>query len=435
MPINLDASFKIALDTLNNSTENVFLTGNAGTGKSTLLDHFRNNTEKNVAVVAPTGVAALNVRGETIHSFFGFPPNVTPERAVLEAKHSKKVKIYKALDILIIDEISMVRADLLDSIDSFLRVVRKKSIAFGGVRIIMVGDLHQLPPVVTNLEKEALQALYETPYFFSSKVFGELFQGLYSQLKYIELQTIYRQSEKKFIEILNRIRNNTTTEEDLAKINNQLISEGDCVDNYIILTAINDQADKINQVRLDEIEGPSYSFHAVRTGDFSLQQAPAADMVTLKTGARVMLLNNDAQDRWINGTVGTLFKADTNQVFVKLDGGEVEKIEPVTWTSFKTSFNSETATLETKEVGSFKQLPIRLAWAITIHKSQGKTFEKVVVDLGRGAFAHGQTYVALSRCTTMSGLRLISPLTRQSIIMDSRVLNFLNKLRLLAGPL
>ncbi|KKT42879.1 MAG: TPR domain protein [Microgenomates group bacterium GW2011_GWC1_44_37] len=435
MPIDFDETFKKALDILENSSENVFLTGNAGTGKSTLLDHFRNHTTKNVAVVAPTGVAALNVHGETIHSFFGFPPNVTPERAVLEAKHSKKVKIYNALDILIVDEISMVRADLLDSIDSFLKSVRKKNLSFGGVRIIMVGDLHQLPPVVTHLEKDALLALYETPYFFSSKVFKSLFQGLYSQLRYIELQTIYRQSEKKFIEILNRIRNNITTDEDLIEINNQIICEGDCIDSYIILTALNDQADKINQVRLDEIEGPLYSFHATRTGDFSLQQAPAADMVTLKTGARVMLLNNDVQDRWINGTVGTLFKAESNCVYVKIDGGEVEKIEPFTWTSYKTSFNQENSSLETKEIGSFKQLPIRLAWAITIHKSQGKTFEKVVVDLGRGAFAHGQTYVALSRCTTLSGLRLVRPLDRQSIIMDRRVLDFLTSLRLLVGQL
>ncbi|KKT30859.1 MAG: TPR domain protein [Candidatus Collierbacteria bacterium GW2011_GWC2_44_18] len=433
MPIDFNEGSQKVLDLLENSTENIFLTGNAGTGKSTLLDHFRNHTDKNVAVVAPTGVAALNVKGETIHSFFGFPPNVTPERADLEAKHSKKTKIYNALDILIIDEISMVRADLLDSIDSFLRSVRKKKIPFGGVRIVMVGDLHQLPPVVTNMEKDALQALYETPYFFSSKVFSDLFQGLYSQLKYIELQTIYRQSEKKFIEILSRIRNNSITEDDLTVINNQIISEGDCIDSYIILTAINDQADKINQTRLDEIEGPSYSFHATRTGDFSLQQAPAADMVTLKTGARVMLLNNDVQDRWINGTVGTLFKAESNCVYVKLDGGEVEKIEPVTWTSYKTAFNQETSTLETNEVGSFKQLPIRLAWAITIHKSQGKTFEKVVIDFGRGAFAHGQAYVALSRCTTMSGLRLIRPLTRQSIIMDGRVSDFLASLRLSVG--
>ncbi len=411
------------------------MTGNAGTGKSTLLDHFRNNTGKNTAVVAPTGVAALNVKGETIHSFFGFPPNVTPERASQEAKHSKKIKVFTNLDVLIIDEISMVRADLLDSVDSFLRTIRKNNLVFGGVRVVMVGDLHQLPPVVTAQEKQALESIYETPYFFSSKTFSRLFDGLYSQLKFVELQTIYRQSEKKFIAILNRIRNNQTTEEDLAVINDRLLGEGDCVDNYIILTTINDQADKINQARLDEIDGPTYSFHAVRTGDFSYQQAPAADAVFLKTGARVMLLNNDPQDRWINGTIGTLFRAENNLAYVKLDGGEVEKVEPVTWTSYKTIFNQESSVLETKEVGSFKQIPLRLAWAITIHKSQGKTFDKVVIDFGRGAFAHGQTYVALSRCTSLSGLRMIRPLTRQSIIMDSRVLNFLDRLRLTVGIL
>ena len=433
MIVDFDEDSQKALNSLESSSENIFLTGNAGTGKSTLLDHFRNQTGQNVAVVAPTGVAALNVKGETIHSFFGFPPNVTPEKASLEAKHSKKAKIYTNLDVLVIDEISMVRADLLDSIDSFLRVVRKNREVFGGVRIIMVGDLHQLPPVVTSQERSALENLYETPYFFSSKVFNRLFEGLYSQFKFIELQTIYRQSEKRFINILNRIRNNQATSEDLQTINNQLIGEGDLIDNYIILTAMNEQADKINQARLDEIEGPVYSFHAVRTGDFSSQQGPAADTVLLKTGARVMLLNNDPQDRWINGTTGTLFRAESGCAYVRIDGGGVEKIEPVTWTSYKTSYNPDTAVLETKEAGSFKQMPIRLAWAITIHKSQGKTFEKVVIDLGRGAFAHGQTYVALSRCTTMSGLRLIRPLTQQSIIMDKRVLEFLDRLRQSAG--
>jgi len=429
MPIDFNKGSQKVLYLLENSAENIFLTGNAGTGKSTLLDHFRNHTDKNVAVVAPTGVAALNVKGETIHSFFGFPPSITPEKAILEAKHSKKAKIYNNLDVLIIDEISMVRADLLDSIDSFLRTIRKKSGVFGGVRIIMVGDLHQLPPVVTSQEKQALESIYETPYFFSSKVFNRLFGGLYSQLKFIELQTIYRQSEKRFIDILNRIRNNRATSDDLEVINNHLISESDSIESYIILTTINEQADRINQARLDEIEGPVYTFHAVRSGDFPPQQAPAADTVLLKTGARVMLLNNDTQDRWVNGTIGTLFRAESGFAYVKLDGGGIEKIEPVTWTAYKTSFNQDTAILETKEAGSFKQMPIRLAWAITIHKSQGKTFEKVVIDLGYGAFAHGQTYVALSRCTTMSGLRLIRPLTQQSIIMDMRVLEFLDRLR------
>lgn len=432
MSINFDDNSKNILDLLEKSPENIFLTGNAGTGKSTLLDHFRNITSKNISVVAPTGVAAVNVKGETIHSFFGFPPNVTSERAIDEAKRTKKAKIFNALEILVVDEISMVRADLLDSIDSFLRTVRKKPHPFGGVKLIMVGDLHQLPPVVTFMEKEALANLYESPYFFSSKVFKSLFDGLLPQLKLIELETIYRQSDQKFIDLLNRIRNKQTTERDLEILNERITSDGESLENFIILTTINDQADKMNQIKLDEIEGPTYTFNAVRSGNFPAQQFPAGETIFLKTGARVMLLNNDPQNRWINGTLGTLFRVQPDGAYVKLDGGEVEKIEPVTWSSYKTVFNETTKSLESQNVGSFKQLPIRLAWAITIHKSQGKTFDRVAIDLGRGAFAHGQTYVALSRCTSLSGLRLFRPIQHESIIVDSRVLDFLSRLRLLA---
>jgi len=432
MSITLDENSEKALEYLENKSEHIFLTGNAGTGKSTLLDHFRNKTSKKIAVVAPTGVAAVNVRGETIHSFFGFPPNITPDHAALGAKKTRKTKLYQALEILVIDEISMVRADLLDCIDSFLRAVRRNNLPFGGVKIIMVGDLHQLPPVVTGAEQEAINSLYGSPYFFSSRVFAQLFEGLYRQFCFLELQTIYRQSDKKFIDILNRIRNKVTTEDDLEKLNQRLISDGDSLDEYILLTAINDQADKINQARLDEIEGPHYSYHATITGDFSAKQSPASDLVLLKTGARVMLVNNDPDGRWINGTIGTLFRAQSDCVYVKLDTGEVERVEPVTWTSFRTTYNTKTETLESQETGSFKQMPLRLAWAITIHKSQGKTFDRVAIDLGRGAFAHGQTYVALSRCTSLSGIKLIRPINIGSIIMDDRVVEFLTKVRQLA---
>lgn len=435
MSIPLDETTKKILEIIENSVENIFLTGNAGTGKSTLLDHFRNSTGKNIAVVAPTGVAALNVHGETIHSFFGFSPSITPEKAAQDAKRTKKSKIYNALEVLVVDEISMVRADLLDSIDVFLRTVRRKMGPFGGVRLIMVGDLHQLPPVVTNNEREALNSLYKTPYFFSSQVFDTLFGGLYSQLKFIELQTIYRQSDKNFIEILGRIRNKQTTDKDLDTLNSRLLSEGESIESYIILTAVNDQADKINEARLSEIDGPMYTFNSVRSGGFSSLQTPAADTIKVRTGARVMLLNNDPHGRWINGTTGTLYRVQPDCVFVKLDGGEMEKVEPVTWTSYQTTFNQEKGTLETQETGSFKQLPLRLAWAITIHKSQGKTFDRVVVDLGRGAFAHGQTYVALSRCTSLTGLRLLRPIGHESIIMDTRISEFLSQLRQLVAPL
>lgn len=433
MSLSLDDHYLKILDSMENSPEHIFLTGNAGTGKTTLLDYFRTNTKKNLAVVAPTGVAAVNARGETIHSFFGFAPSITIERAREEGAGTKKGKIYKALEVLIIDEISMVRADLLDCIDNFLRIARRKDLPFGGVRLIMVGDLFQLPPVVTNDEKQAIESMYETPFFFSSNVFRSLFEGLYKQLRFLELTTIYRQSEQKFVGLLNRIRNKEATEEDINSLNMQVISESDCLDNFIILTSINEQANRINQAKLDQIDGPTYTFRSTRQGNFAPQYAPADDTIFLKTGARVMLLNNDTQDRWINGTIGTLYRVEGGVAYVKIDNGDVEKVEPFTWKSFKTVFNQDKKALETEEVGSFKQLPLKLAWAITIHKSQGKTFDKVAIDFGRGAFAHGQTYVALSRCTNFSGIKLLRPITGDSIIMDNRVVTFLENLRQSVG--
>ncbi len=428
---NQDPLFSSALEALLKREEHVFLTGNAGTGKTTLINEFKSLTDKNLSIVAPTGVAAVNVGGETIHSFFGFPPNVTVERAVFDAKRTKKGKIFQSLEVLVIDEISMVRADLLDCIDIFLQTVRKMRVSFGGVRVIMVGDLHQLPPVVSPAEREAIYSLYQSPYFFSSQVFQKLSSGLYSQIIYIELLTIYRQKDPKFIGILNRIRNKKALPEDLD-ILNQCVIDSENIDDHILLTTINETADRVNDLRLGEIDGPLHVFHATVIGDFSEKQSPAAQSLSLKTGAKVMLLNNDPANRWINGTVGTLFRVSGNEVFVKLENGEVESVEAVTWNSYKTRFNEEENKLESFEVGSFKQLPLRLAWAITIHKSQGKTFQKVAVDFGRGAFTHGQAYVALSRATTLGGLKLMRPLQESSIIVDEAVLKFLENLKKLA---
>ncbi len=429
MSITLDQTASKIISEIENCWDHVFLTGNAGTGKSTLLDHFRHHTKKNVAVVAPTGVAAVNVKGETIHSFFLFPPNVDTDRARMEAKKTRNPKLYQTLDTLIIDEISMVRADLLDSINIFLQTVRHSKQPFGGVQVVMVGDLYQLPPVVTKDEETALASLYSSPYFFSSQVFSSLTDGLYRQIRFYELSTIYRQSEREFIDILNRVRNKQTTLADLERLNRCCVPGESFLDGYIYLTAMNRQADEINQYKLNEIEGQSIIFRGTTTGSVSEKQFPASDVLEMKTGARVMLLNNDPDDRWINGTLGTLFQIRSDHVLVKLDNGELETVEPVTWTAYKTRLNPETMALESHEVGSFRQLPLRLAWAITIHKSQGKTFERVAIDLGRGAFAHGQTYVALSRCTSLSGLRLVRPLDENSIIMDNRVLHFLENIR------
>lgn len=422
------------IDLLEKSQEHIFLTGNAGTGKTTLINDFRSVTEKNIAVVAPTGVAAVNIKGETIHSFFGFAPNITLERARLDANRTRKTKIYQSLDILVIDEISMVRADLLDCIDVFLQQVRRRRAPFGGVKMIFVGDLHQLPPVVTFAEQAAINSLYASPFFFSSHVFEKITNGLFRQLIVIELTEIHRQKDPKFIEILNKIRHNVIGESDLEILNRNML-DSESLDDYVLLTTINNTADRVNENRLNQIEGPLHVFHAHIIGDFSEKQAPAGQEISLKTGAKVMLLNNDPDDRWINGTIGTLYRVAKDEVYVKLENGDVEKIEPVTWNAYKTSYNEEKNKIESFEVGSFKQMPLRLAWAITIHKSQGKTFQKVAVDFGGGTFAHGQAYVALSRATTLKGLKLVQPLAQYHIIVDPRVQEFLERIKEFAVPL
>ena len=431
MDQTFDTVFLKVLKILENDERHIFLTGHAGTGKTTLINHFRKNTVKNIAVVAPTGVAAVNISGETIHSFFGFPPNITPDKARSFAKRSKKKKLYEALDILVIDEISMVRADLLDSVDSYLRTVRGKRIPFGGVRLIMVGDLHQLPPVVTSLEHDALYSLYDSPYFFSSQSFQKLFQSLFDQLAFLELTTIYRQTDPKFISILNRLRYKQTTDEDLEQLNRQVVFDED-LSEHVLLTSINQIADQINEKHLGEILGTPHAFHATLTGKFSDKQSPAGETIHLKSGAKVMLLNNDPDGRWINGTIGVVYEIKSQSVIVKLETGEKVEVFPFTWNAYKTEFDESKNRLESYEIGSFKQIPLRLAWAITIHKSQGKTFQKVAIDLGRGAFAHGQTYVALSRATSLSGLKLIKPLRHDNIIVDPKVLDFLKQINQVA---
>jgi len=428
---NFDPAFQKALLTLETEERHIFLTGHAGTGKTTLINEFRKTTTKNIAVVAPTGVAAVNIAGETIHSFFGFPPNITPEKARVYGKRSKKAKLYNALEILIIDEVSMVRADLLDSVDSYLRAVRNIRIPFGGVRLIMVGDLHQLPPVVTTADHEAIYSVYDSPYFFSSQSFQKLFQSLFGQLAFLELTTIYRQTDPRFIGILDRLRYKQTTDEDLDILNQRVVFDED-LSNHVLLTSINEIADRINETRLNEIMGPTHAFHAILTGKFSDKQGPAGQTIQLKSGAKVMLLNNDPDGRWINGTIGIVYEVKPQSVIVKLETGDKVEVFPHTWNSYKTEFDEVKNRLESYEIGSFKQIPIRLAWAITIHKSQGKTFTNVAIDLGRGAFAHGQTYVALSRATSLSGLKLIKPLRHDNIIVDPKVLEFLEKLNQVA---
>lgn len=426
--LEINPEFKEALDLLENTHRHLFITGKAGTGKSTLLKLFREQTGKNLAVLAPTGVAAVNVGGETIHSFFRFAPNITPDDAREEAKKSKS-KLYQAIEVLVIDEISMVRADLLDSIDVFLKAVRRSTQPFGGVQVVMIGDMYQLPPVVTRDEREALSQLYRTPYFFSAAVMGELSQSMFDRLKLVELTRVYRQTDPVFVEILNGIRNRSVNAEQLETLNDSVATEFDFLEEHIVLTSINEQADQINFDHLNSLSGDYKSYKAVVSGSFEKKQAPTTDSLILKVGARVMFLNNDPDDRWINGTIGTVTALLDKSVKVQIENGPEVLVDPFPWKLYRSKFNEEKQKIEKEEVGSFIQVPLRLAWAITIHKSQGKTFDKVLVDLGRGSFAHGQTYVALSRATSLEGLRLRSPLSLRDIVMDQRVNFFLNQLR------
>lgn len=421
MKFELSQDLKNTFKSLEDKAGHVFITGGAGTGKSTLLQYFREKTKKNCAALAPTGVAAVNIKGQTIHSFFGFKPNVTLEKAKKAAKtllKNEKADLYKKLDCLIIDEISMVRADLIDCIDQFLRLVRQDGYTpFGGVQLLFFGDLYQLPPIVPPLEAEKFFQLYSSPYFFDSHVFGEI------QLTRVELTQAYRQHEPEFISILHKIREKTVTPQDLDWLNQQCC--GKKPDHLAVyLTPLNRKAFGINEQKLATLSGKEKKYQAEVTGKFDQKALPTETELNLKVDAQVMLLNNDPHNRWVNGSVGSLLRLGKDSVSVELENGKVHEVEPHTWELFE--YELEGKKLKTKSVGSFTQLPLKLAWALTIHKSQGKTFEQVVVDLSTGTFASGQAYVALSRCKTLAGLSLVKPLRVQHILVDAKVGQFMS---------
>lgn len=404
----------------------VFITGRAGTGKSTLLRYFRETSNLAIPVLAPTGVAALNVDGETIHRFFRFPPGISARDAKKKGANARKDKLYASVNTLIIDEISMVRADLLDCVDVFLRAARGVDRPFGGTRIIAIGDLYQLPPVVTSADKEIFYNLYTTPYFFSSKVMNEIIAT--DVIAFIELEKIYRQTDNTFIAILNNIRNRTITEDEL-----QILNQRAChfTDNRgtIILTPTNDAADAINAERLASINHKEYVFEAAISGDFPEREAPTDFTIALKQGARVMSAVNDSLGRYVNGSLGWIRKIAKDGIRVEFDSGDMVSIEPHTWKVYRSVYDHKNSQLSQERIGSFTQIPLRLAWAITIHKSQGKTFDRVVIDMGRGAFAAGQTYVALSRCRSLDGLTLVKPITVGQIRLDYAIVKFLTTLQ------
>ena len=441
----MTADFDRALTLMEKSHEHIFVTGRAGTGKSTLLHLFRERTRKNIAVLAPTGVAAVNVKGQTIHSFFGFRPDITFSKV---KRVSEGSEIYARLETIVIDEISMVRADLVDCIDKFLRLNgpdRKR--AFGGVQMIFIGDLYQLPPVVTSEEKNVFHAQYSSPYFFSASSFADAQVSLFEpevQLQYIELGEIFRQTDHEFINILNAVRENTVDSVHLQKLNtrvqqNKLVTSikkkevKKKTDMHMYLTTTNAAAAIINERELANLQGDEYVFDGSVKGEFDSRSLPTEGRLKVKIGAQIMLLNNDVQGRWINGTVGkvksVLYKKEvmTDAVIAELETGEEVEIFPYEWDMYNFFFDENSGKIESEAVGSFTQYPFRLAWAVTIHKAQGKTFEKVVLDLGRGTFSPGQLYVALSRCRTLEGLSLVKPVEKRHAFIDRNVVSFLKK--------
>lgn len=424
--LDLNDQFLKALHIMEETDKAVFITGRAGTGKSTLLQHFRNITKKNIAVLAPTGVAAVNVKGQTIHSFFGFKPDITPD--MVKRLHPLQKTIYKKLDAIVIDEVSMVRADLMDCIDIFLRLYGKsKAKPFGGIQMIFIGDLYQLPPVVSSRDKRLFREYYRSPYFFDARV---LTSGL--EMEFIELEKVYRQRDEGFLNILNTIRNKTITDKDISIINSRYLPRFCDTEGFIHLTTTNDLADSINIQRLGEIKGKEYSYHGHIEGDFKERDLPTGIDITLKIGAQVMLLNNDPIGRWVNGSIGKIIlikeeKVAPDRIRVRLNSGEVVDVSPYTWSMFEFHYNKKTKTVVSDVIGQFTQYPLKLAWAVTIHKAQGLTFDKVIIDIGKGTFSHGQMYVALSRCTSLEGIVLKKPISKKHIFMDWRVVDFVTK--------
>lgn len=426
-PIELNEQFRQALDMMESTSGSTFITGRAGTGKSTLLSYFRHTTKKKVAVLAPTGVAALNVKGQTIHSFFGFKPNITLERVRKVRSSDDRKNIYKNLDAIVIDEISMVRADLLDCVDKFLRLNGpKRNSPFGGIQMIFFGDLYQLPPVVTGTEKLVLRSVYETPYFYSARVFDSF------EMEFIELEKVYRQHDKQFLSLLNSIRNNSITEDGLELLNQRYMPQFEPPPNefYVCLTTTNKLAEQINRQRLEGLKGRIHTFTASIEGEFDDKYLPTAIDLHVKVEAQIMMVNNDADGRWVNGSIGKITNITQNKsgediIIAELADGIDVDIKPYTWEIFR--FFAEEGQLLSEVVGKFKQYPLMLAWAVTIHKSQGKTFDKVLIDIGRGTFSHGQIYVALSRSTTLEGIVLKKPILKKHIWTDYKVVDFLTK--------
>ena len=427
MELDLDNDkFRQAFDLVQNTNETFFFTGRAGTGKSTFLKYFVKSINKNFVIVAPTGIAALNAGGVTIHSFFQLPPRpfLPKDIGIPRFKDgSNKRRVIQAMDTLIIDEISMVRIDLLSAIDYSLRINSGDySKPFGGKQVIFVGDAFQLPPVMPRdpLEHTIIDEVYGSPFFFKGTLFGK------TCLKVIELKKMYRQSDLKFINILDRIRTDSFNQSDLQVINGRLISAKETKKEAfaVTLTTRKDMAENVNQSKLRSLKTKSVIHTAEITGTFKPEDYPTDLSLELKVGAQVMFVQNDCYKRWVNGTIGQVMKLNKSSIKVRLKDETICHVSKSRWEKVKYRFNRETQRIDQEVIGTFEQYPLKLAWAATIHKSQSQTFEKVIIDLGDGTFSSGQAYVALSRVTSLSGLFLKKELKPSDIFIDYEIKEF-----------
>lgn len=432
-PDKHNKEFQDALDMVQYTRRSLFLTGKAGTGKSTFLRYVAEHTAKKHVVLAPTGIAAINAGGSTLHSFFKLPfypllpddPNFSLQKGRIYDffKYSRSTrKLLEELELVIIDEISMVRADIIDAVDRILRVFSHNlREPFGGKQLLLVGDVYQLEPVVKGDEREILNRFYPNPFFFSARVFREL------SLVSIELQKVYRQTDATFVNILDHIRNNTVTDADLSLLNRRCTSETEKGEEMrITLATRRDRVDQINERKLMELPGEVTLFEGIKTGEFPDSSLPTQKELLLKPGAQVIFVRNDFEKRWVNGTIGVVtgFDAEEETLYVVTENGSEYDVKPETWSNIRYKYNEEKKEIEEEELGTFTQFPVCLAWAITVHKSQGLTFNKVVIDFTGGVFAAGQTYVALSRCRSMQGIELCKPVNRSDVFVRPEIVQF-----------
>lgn len=434
--IDLDnPEFQNAWQLINYTRRSVFLTGKAGTGKSTFLRYIVENIRKKTVVLAPTGIAAVNVGGQTLHSFFKIPLKpilpTDPDFAIRTLRKRMKyssshVKLLRQLDLIIIDEISMVRADIIDFIDKILRVYcHNMREPFGGKQLLLVGDIFQLEPVVTGDARDVLAHYYNAPYFFNALAFNEL------AIVPIELRKVYRQDDADFISLLDRVRAGQPAEADIRRLNAKLIPSEQVdrlsADMTMTIASRRDMVDHINERHLNELKTPEIVYKGIIKGDFPMNALPTDLELSLKVGAQIVFIKNSPDRRWVNGTLGIVDSLSDEKICVRLEQGNVVEVEPEVWGNIRYQYNEEKGTVDEIELGSYMQFPVKLAWALTIHKSQGLTFNKVIIDIGRGAFTGGQTYVALSRCRSFDGISLCSTLNMRDIFVNRHIIDFASR--------